>query len=162
MLHIERIEIHRRQQHLRETSTVHQIGNRFTGIRKQYAGTKTGQQMAHLLRRKTFHLKNAGLLDFGQIDGVVFNLGGHSDRNHHFVKIFGEFAGLGGQLNIDIRLPLGLLKHRRRVGRLERYILAIYFLNLKFAVGRRVLDVALFFAHNQFPCILDSYKRNSR
>src|ERR1700677_996231 len=121
----QRVEIHQREQEVRESALGDQIRDDFAGIGKQNARTEASDQSLHVLRRSAADRENTGLLHFHQIQRGVALFGLQRDGQEHLAHVRRELVSRGVHVELELRLPILVVGHPRPIRRFVRAVLQI-------------------------------------
>ena len=107
---VQRIEVHRRQQQLREAALRHQLRDHRARIREQHAGADAGDGALGIFLGQVLHQERAGLLHFDEEQRLVVLLGGHRHRQHDFAQVALDGVAGGREIEVDLRLPVAFAR----------------------------------------------------
>ena len=92
-LHIQRFKVDLRELDSRKATFYNQIVEAFSGVRKQGGWTSDSNDLAKLRRVCILDEENTRLLNLNQEAQIVlFNIGAHGNREHHFMSVIGQHS----------------------------------------------------------------------
>jgi len=112
------LEIHRREQQLREAAAGDQIGDGLAGVRKEDVRAHAREQRLQVLLGEVLDEEQTRLLDLREIDGALLELQRDGHREADLVDVALDRIGLRAEVQIHLGLPF-LGEHLGRVRRLE-------------------------------------------
>jgi hypothetical protein len=138
---VERLEIDRLQEERREAAILHEVRNDLTSIREQHVRAIRREHGIAPRRIESGQTEDAGLMDFRQVRGLVFDLARRGHAEHDFERGFAELRHALRKIQLDIRLRLLRLENLRCARRLEGDVLDVDLLQAELRLRKLRLDV---------------------
>src|SRR5882672_1482804 len=100
------VEIHRRQQELREAALRDEIRTGRACVGKQHAGADAANDFLELVFGAVAYHEHAGLLELDQVGDVVADFRLHGDRQYDLAQLSTDFGARRVEVQREFRVPL--------------------------------------------------------